>query len=266
MAKLQLSFACGLYDRMQPLYTGEVRPRDRSQFHRHRSAAADFRPDGGREEFDVAEFSSPEFVQRFANKQCPFVAIPVFPSRAFRHGFIAIHRKAGIKTPKDLEGKRVGVPLLTMTAAIYINGLLQHEYGVDLREDPLGPGRHEHRRRAWQPDRAAAAQPDSDRAEPVRQIDERPHRGARGRCHARDQPAGGDPHQPGYRAAVSELRGAGEGLLQAHRDLSDHAPGRDPQGDLREISVRRHQPLSCFRAGRRRSRSRRCSTCARSAT
>src|SRR5262249_14583579 len=86
----------------------------------------------GGEEFDVAEFSSSEFIQRFANKQCPFVAIPVFPSRAFRHGFIAVHRKAGIKTPKDLEGKRVGVPLLTMTAAIYINGLLQHEYGVDV--------------------------------------------------------------------------------------------------------------------------------------
>jgi 4,5-dihydroxyphthalate decarboxylase len=86
----------------------------------------------GGEEFDVAEFSSSEFVQRFANKQCPFVAIPVFPSRAFRHGFIAVHRKAGINKPKDLEGKRVGVPLLTMTAAIYINGLLQHEYGVDL--------------------------------------------------------------------------------------------------------------------------------------
>ncbi len=44
---------------------------------------------------------------------------------------LAIHRKAGIKTAKDLEGKRVGVPLFTMTAAIYINGLLQHEYGVD---------------------------------------------------------------------------------------------------------------------------------------
>ena len=88
----------------------------------------------GGEEFDVAEFSSSEFVQRFARGQCPFVAIPVFPSRAFRHGFIAIHRQAGIRTPKDLEGKRVGVPLLTMTAVIYINGLLAHEYGVDLRK------------------------------------------------------------------------------------------------------------------------------------
>src|SRR5437773_12097339 len=133
MAKLQLSFACGLYDRMQPLYTGEVRVEGIDlNFIAIDQPRPIFDRMAGGEEFDVAEFSSSEFVQRFANKQCPFVAIPVFPSRAFRHGFIAVHRKAGIKTPKDLEGKRVGVPLLTMTAAIYINGLLQHEYGVDL--------------------------------------------------------------------------------------------------------------------------------------
>ncbi len=135
MARLQLSFACGLYDRMQPLYTGEVKVEGVDlNFIAIDQPRPIFDRMAGGEEFDVAEFSSSEFVQRFANKQCPFVAIPVFPSRAFRHGFIAVHRKAGIKTPKDLEGKRVGVPLLTMTAAIYINGLLQHEYGVDLRK------------------------------------------------------------------------------------------------------------------------------------
>ncbi len=135
MTKLQLSFACGLYDRMQPLYTGEVTA---DGIDLNFIAIDEPRPIfdrmAGGEEFDVAEFSSSEFVQRFANEQCPFVAIPVFPSRAFRHGFIAVHRHAGIETPKDLEGKRVGVPLLTMSAAIYINGLLQHEYGVDLRK------------------------------------------------------------------------------------------------------------------------------------
>ena len=135
MAKLQLSFACGLYDRMQPLYTGEVKPDGIDlNFIAIDQPRPIFDRMAGGEEFDVAEFSSSEFVQRFANKRCPFVAVPVFPSRAFRHGFIAVHRKAGIKTPKDLEGKRVGVPLFTMTAAIYINGLLQHEYGVDLRK------------------------------------------------------------------------------------------------------------------------------------
>ena len=133
MAKLQLSFACGLYDRMQPLYTGEVKAEGIDlNFIAIDQPRPIFDRMAGGEEFDVAEFSSSEFVQRFASKQCPFVAIPVFPSRAFRHGFIAIHRKAGIKGPKDLEGKRVGVPLYTMTAAIFIRGLLQHEYGVDL--------------------------------------------------------------------------------------------------------------------------------------
>ena len=133
MAKLPLSFACALYDRMQPLYTGEVQAEgiDLNFIAIDQPRPIFDRMSGG-QEFDVAEYSSSEFVQRFANKQCPFVAIPVFPSRAFRHGFIAIHRKAGIKGPKDLEGKRVGVPLYTMTAAIFIRGLLQHEYGVDL--------------------------------------------------------------------------------------------------------------------------------------
>src|SRR5947199_6615128 len=132
MAKLQLSFACGLYDRMQPLYNGEVKVEgiDLNFIAIDQPRPIFDRMSGGRE-FDVAEYSSSEFVQRFANKQCPFVALPVFPSRAFRHGFIAVHRKAGIKGPKDLEGKRIGVALYTMTAAIFIRGLLQHEYAVN---------------------------------------------------------------------------------------------------------------------------------------
>ncbi|MFZ3311259.1 MAG: ABC transporter substrate-binding protein [Xanthobacteraceae bacterium] len=133
MSKLQLSFACGLYDRMQPLYTGEVRPAgiDLNFIAIDQPRPIFDRMSGG-EEFDVAEYSSSEYVQRFANKECPFVAIPVFPSIAFRLGFIAINRKSGIKTPKDLEGKRVGLPLYTMTAAIFINGILHNEFGVDL--------------------------------------------------------------------------------------------------------------------------------------
>jgi 4,5-dihydroxyphthalate decarboxylase len=130
---LPLSFACSLYDRMLPLYTGEVRPAGIDlNFIAIDEPRAIFDRMAGGLEFDACEFSSSEFVQRFANKQCPFVAIPVFASRAFRMGYIAVNRKAGIRTPKDLEGRRVGVPLYTMTAAIFIKGLLQHEFGVDL--------------------------------------------------------------------------------------------------------------------------------------
>ena len=85
----------------------------------------------GGQEFDACEYSSSEFISRFSAEQCPFVALPVFPSRAFRHGFIAVNRKF-VKTAKDLEGKRIGLPMYTMTASIFIKGLLQHDCGVDL--------------------------------------------------------------------------------------------------------------------------------------
>src|SRR5437764_8015747 len=135
MKRLQLSFACALYDRMQPLYTGEVQAEGINlNFLAIDEPRPIFDRMSGGEEFDIAEYSSSEFVQRFANKKCPFVALPVFPSRSFRHGFIAINRKSGIRSPKDLEGKRVGVPLYTMTAAIFIRGLLQHEYRVSLEK------------------------------------------------------------------------------------------------------------------------------------
>ncbi len=85
MPKLQLSFACGLYDRMQPLYTGEVQPDgiDLNFIAIDQPRPIFDRMSGG-EEFDVAEYSCSEFTQRFARNECPFVAIPVFPSIAFR--------------------------------------------------------------------------------------------------------------------------------------------------------------------------------------
>lgn len=135
MSKLTLSFASALYDRMQPIYTGEVQPDGiELNFIAIDEPRAIFDRMSGGLEFDVSEYSSSEFIQRFANNECPFVAIPVFPSRAFRTGFIAIRTDRGISSPKDLEGRRIGVPLHTMTAGIFIRGFLQHEYGVDIRK------------------------------------------------------------------------------------------------------------------------------------
>jgi 4,5-dihydroxyphthalate decarboxylase len=128
-----ITFACGLYDRMQALYSGEVKaagidlnfiPIDAPRVIFDRMA--------GSMEFDVSELSCSEFITRASAGDRSFVALPVFPSRAFRHGFIAINKLSGIKTPKHLEGKRIGVPLYTMSAAVWIRGHLEHEYGVDL--------------------------------------------------------------------------------------------------------------------------------------
>lgn len=135
MPKLKLSFASALYDRMQPIYTGDVQPDGiELNFMPFDEPRVIFDRMSGGLEFDVSEYSSSEFVQRFANKQCPFVAIPIFPSRTFRTGFIAIRTDRGINSPKDLEGRRIGVPLHTMTAGIFIRGFLQHECGVDIKK------------------------------------------------------------------------------------------------------------------------------------
>ncbi len=132
MAELPITFACGLYDRMLALYTGDVKPdgvdlnflaidTPREIFDRMLINL----------EFDAAEMSSSEYIRHAVRPDCPLVAIPVFPSRVFRHGYIAVNRHI-VREPKDLAGKRIGVPLYAMTAAIVIRGLLQHDYGVDL--------------------------------------------------------------------------------------------------------------------------------------
>ena len=133
MSRLHLTFACGRYDRMQPLRDGDVRVEGVDlnvvQFDAGREI---FDRMMGGQEFDLSELSSSEYISLLSQGDCPFVAIPVFPSRVFRHGFIFLNRRSGIATAKDLEGKRVGVPLYTQTAAIWVRGHLADEYGVDL--------------------------------------------------------------------------------------------------------------------------------------
>jgi 4,5-dihydroxyphthalate decarboxylase len=132
MPALPITFACGLYDRMLALYTGDVKPDGIDlNFLVMDNPREIFDRMSNRLEFDACEMSSSEYVTRFAAKKLPFVALPVFPSRVFRHGFIVINRRF-VKSAKDLEGKRVGVPLYTQTAALFIRGLMQHDLGIDL--------------------------------------------------------------------------------------------------------------------------------------
>ena len=81
-------------------------------------------------EFDVAEMSLSSYTVSIFREPRPFVAIPVFPSRFFRHSCIYINANAGIRDPKDLIGKRIGTPEYQMTAPVWIRGILSDHYGV----------------------------------------------------------------------------------------------------------------------------------------
>ena len=87
-----------------------------------------------KEEFDVSEMSLSNYMIALAHGDRRFMAIPVFPSRVFRHSYIWIHAESGIREPRDLVGKRVGIADYSMTALLFVRGMLKHEYNV-LPED-----------------------------------------------------------------------------------------------------------------------------------
>ena len=133
MSRLALTFACCRYDRMEAIREGSVVPEgvDLNCLTLKSGREVFDRMVGG-QEFDVAELSASEFISLAGGGDDRFVALPVFPSRVFRHGYIFINTRSGIRTPEDLAGKRVGLPLYTQTAAIWARGHLRHQFGVDL--------------------------------------------------------------------------------------------------------------------------------------
>jgi 4,5-dihydroxyphthalate decarboxylase len=86
------------------------------------------------EEFDASELSMGAFLTAATRGRRPFIAIPVFPSRTFRHRCIFVNAASGIQRPEDLRGKRMGVPEYSMTAAVWLRGLFEHEYGIATRD------------------------------------------------------------------------------------------------------------------------------------
>lgn len=81
------------------------------------------------QDFDVSELSFSSYLVKHANGDCPYVALPIFLSRAFRHTSIYV-RKDRIRTPQDLKGKRIGIPEYQLTANVWARALLQDDYGV----------------------------------------------------------------------------------------------------------------------------------------
>lgn len=134
MSDLRLTFACGPYDRTHALRDGSIKPDGIELTYLNLQPAEIFWRMLQYREFDVSEMSLSNYTTLVASGDAPFIAIPVFPSRVFRHGYFFINSKAGIRSPADLKGKRGGVPEYSMTAAVYMRGLLEHEYGVKPRD------------------------------------------------------------------------------------------------------------------------------------
>jgi 4,5-dihydroxyphthalate decarboxylase len=130
MANLRLTFACGPFDRTQALRDGTIRPEGIDLVYLSLQPAEIFWRMLQFNEFHISEMSLANYAMLVAQGDAPYVAIPAFPSRVFRHGYFFINTTKGIRTPKDLIGKRGGVPEYSQTASVYMRRLLQHEYGV----------------------------------------------------------------------------------------------------------------------------------------
>ncbi|GAA5049035.1 ABC transporter substrate-binding protein [Erythrobacter westpacificensis] len=131
MTRLNLSLACWAYDRTEALQTGQVRPDGIDLNFQALEVEETFFRMAKHQEFDVSEMSMSSYCVTLARDNPPFIAIPVFPSRFFRHSCIFVSAKSGIEKPEDLVGKRIGVPEYQMTAPVWIRGILEDEYGVD---------------------------------------------------------------------------------------------------------------------------------------
>lgn len=133
MSDLRLSIAINDYVHTHDIVNGIVRPIGieltalRMPFE---SAAFRF---GANLEFDISEFGLSAYCARLSRPEpCPFIALPVFTSRVFRHSSIYVNEASGIANATDLKSRMIGVPQWSQTATIYVRGYLMHDAGVPL--------------------------------------------------------------------------------------------------------------------------------------
>ncbi len=131
MSNLKLDFACADYDRTKYLEDGTVKPVGIDLNYIRLPVEDIFWRMSKFQEFDSSEMSFSAYLIFRSRPNPPFKAIPVFPSKFFRHSCVFINKNAGIQKPEDLKGKRIGVPEYAMTAIVWLRGTMHHEHGVD---------------------------------------------------------------------------------------------------------------------------------------
>ena len=134
MAGPKLTLACWDYDRTRALLEGRVGVAGWRIDAKVQPPEETFPRAVADAPFDVSELSLSSYLMQVSRGEGAYIAIPAFVSRAFHHGAIYVRTKRGIETPKDLEGRLVGVPEYQMTMALWVRGILGDEYGVDFRK------------------------------------------------------------------------------------------------------------------------------------
>ncbi len=131
---LPLTCAISEYDHVRDLASGRVRPEGIALSCLVMPVEEIFFRMLRFREFDLSESSMGRYVSILSRGECPFVAIPVFPSRMFRHSSIYVRAAGGVKQPSDLRGRRIGIPEWAQTAGIYTRGMLGAQFGVGLAD------------------------------------------------------------------------------------------------------------------------------------
>jgi 4,5-dihydroxyphthalate decarboxylase len=134
MARLRMTLACWDYDRTRALADGTVRPEGIELNYLAQPVEETFFRMLRHREFDCAEMSLSSYVLSLGRENPPFIAVPAFPSRFFRHSCIFVSARSGITAPRELAGRRVGAPEYQMTAPVWIRGTLSDEYGVKVTD------------------------------------------------------------------------------------------------------------------------------------
>jgi 4,5-dihydroxyphthalate decarboxylase len=164
MATLTLSFACWDYDRTRALQDGRVRPEGVELVPLVLPVEETFYRQLRHLEFDVSEMSLSSYLLTLDEPEPPFVALPVFPSRFFRHQSIYVNSRNGITRPSDLVGKRIGTPEYQLTAGVWQRGILAEHHGVPVDSVRYFTGALEERGR---PEKVALSLPDRISVTPI---------------------------------------------------------------------------------------------------
>jgi 4,5-dihydroxyphthalate decarboxylase len=126
-----LTIACAEYDRTRPIKDGRVRVDGCEVTYLPLDPEELFFRAFRYHDFDVAELSFNSYLMTTSRNLCPYVAIPAFVSRHFRHSAIYIRTDRGIRGPADLKGKLVGLPEYQQTANVWMRGIFKEQFGLD---------------------------------------------------------------------------------------------------------------------------------------